>query len=85
MVRSVDGMKLLREKYSGYFIPYNLPELFQGCEKLANSLPWARQFSRTNPVFHKIQYDLAEYASSEWYGELWGVFHINTLTSGISV
>ncbi len=27
MERSLDG------KYSGDFIPYNLPELFQGCEK----------------------------------------------------
>ncbi len=30
---TVDGMKLRREKYSGDFIPYNLPELFQGCDK----------------------------------------------------
>ncbi len=36
MERSVDGMKLHREKYSGDFIPYNLPELFHGCEKLKN-------------------------------------------------
>jgi hypothetical protein len=34
MERSVDGMKLLREKYYEDFIPYNLPELFQGSEKL---------------------------------------------------
>jgi hypothetical protein len=34
MERSVDGMKLHTEKYSGDFIPYNLPQLFQGCEKL---------------------------------------------------
>jgi hypothetical protein len=30
----VDGMKLHREKYLGDFIPNNLPELFQGSEKL---------------------------------------------------
>ncbi len=34
MERSVERMKLHREKYSGDFIPYNQPELFQGCEKL---------------------------------------------------
>ncbi len=34
MERSVDGMKLHREKYSGDFIPYNSPELFQGSDKL---------------------------------------------------
>jgi hypothetical protein len=39
--RSVDGMKLYREKYSGDFIPYNLPELFQGSEKL-EKFTWAR-------------------------------------------
>ncbi len=33
MERSVDGMKLHGEKYSGDIIPYNLPELFQGFEK----------------------------------------------------
>jgi hypothetical protein len=32
--RSADGIKLHREKYNRDFIPYNLPELFQGCEKL---------------------------------------------------
>jgi hypothetical protein len=32
MERSVDGMKLHTEKYSGDFILLNLPELFQGCE-----------------------------------------------------
>jgi hypothetical protein len=31
---TVDGMKLHREKYSGDFIPHNLPEFFQGSEKL---------------------------------------------------
>jgi hypothetical protein len=31
--RSLDGMKLHREKYSGDFILYNLPELFQDSEK----------------------------------------------------
>jgi hypothetical protein len=30
----VDGMKVHKEKYSRDSIPYNLPELFQGCEKL---------------------------------------------------
>ncbi len=34
MERTVDGMKLHKEKYSRDFIPYNLPELFQGSEKL---------------------------------------------------
>jgi hypothetical protein len=34
MEQSVDGMKLQTETYSGNFIPLNLPELFQGCEKL---------------------------------------------------
>jgi hypothetical protein len=34
MEQSVAGMKLHREKYSGDFIPYNMPELFQSCEKL---------------------------------------------------
>ncbi len=37
MEQRVDEMKYegtYREKYSGDFIPYNLPELFQGCEKL---------------------------------------------------
>jgi hypothetical protein len=34
MERSVDGMKLHEEKYSGDCILYNLPELLQGCEKL---------------------------------------------------
>jgi hypothetical protein len=34
MERSVDGMKLHTEKYSGDFISENLPELFQGCENL---------------------------------------------------
>jgi hypothetical protein len=32
--RSVDGTKLHRGTHSGDFIPYNLPEFFQGCEKL---------------------------------------------------
>ncbi len=32
--RGVDWIKLQREKYSDDFIPYNLPDLFQGCEKL---------------------------------------------------
>jgi hypothetical protein len=41
MERSVDGMKLQREKCAVDFIPYNLPELFQGCEKL-NKCSWAR-------------------------------------------
>jgi hypothetical protein len=31
---AVNEMKLHREKYSGDVIPYNLPELFQGSEKL---------------------------------------------------
>jgi hypothetical protein len=31
---SVNGIKLHRVQYSGDFIPYNLPELFQGSEKL---------------------------------------------------
>jgi hypothetical protein len=39
--RSVDEMKLDREKYSGDFFPYNLPELFQGSEKL-EKFTWAR-------------------------------------------
>jgi hypothetical protein len=40
MGRSVDGLKLHRKKkYSGDFIPYNLPELFQGCEKLEKFTP----------------------------------------------
>ncbi len=34
-------MKLHREKYSGDFIPNNLTELFQGCEKL-ETFTWAR-------------------------------------------
>ncbi len=34
-------MKLHREKYSGDFIPYNLPEFFQGSEKL-EKITWAR-------------------------------------------
>ncbi len=34
IVRGVDGMKLQRETYSDDFIPYNLPKLFQGSEKL---------------------------------------------------
>jgi hypothetical protein len=46
MERSVNGMKLHREKYFGDFIPYNLTELFQGCEKLEKF---------TSPVFHKFQ------------------------------
>jgi hypothetical protein len=36
MERSVDRMKLHREKYSEDFIPYNLPALFQRCKKLGN-------------------------------------------------
>jgi hypothetical protein len=35
------GLKLHGEKYSGDFIPYNLPELFQGSEK-QEKLTWAR-------------------------------------------
>jgi hypothetical protein len=36
MEQSVDEILIgkYREKYSRDFIPYNLPELFQGCEKL---------------------------------------------------
>jgi hypothetical protein len=34
MDRSIDGMKLHTEKYSEDYIPCNLPESFQGCEKL---------------------------------------------------
>jgi hypothetical protein len=41
MERSVDGMKLHREKYSGDFIRYNLPELFKGREKL-EKFTWVR-------------------------------------------
>jgi hypothetical protein len=40
MERSVDWMKLHREKYSGDFFPYNLPVLFQGSEKL-EKFTWA--------------------------------------------
>ncbi len=32
--QNVDGMNSDREKYFGGFTPYNLPELFQVCEKL---------------------------------------------------
>jgi hypothetical protein len=42
MERSVDGKKLHRkklEKYSGDFIPYNVPQFFQGSEKL-EKLTW---------------------------------------------
>ncbi len=39
MEHSVAGMKLDRENYSGDFIPYNMPELFQSCENWKN-LPW---------------------------------------------
>jgi hypothetical protein len=41
MERSVDGMKSHRVNYSGEFIPFNLRELFQGCEKL-EKFTWAR-------------------------------------------
>jgi hypothetical protein len=34
MERSVGKMKCIERKYSGGFIPYNLTELFQGCEEL---------------------------------------------------
>jgi hypothetical protein len=60
-------MKLHTEKYSKDFIPHNLPELFQGCEKLEKSSTQIgcaydyttqtllkEQFSHTSPVLHKI-------------------------------
>jgi hypothetical protein len=49
MERSVDGMKLHREKYSGDFIPYNLPELFQGSEKL-------EKFTRLHNTYVKVYF-----------------------------
>jgi hypothetical protein len=50
MGRSVDGMKLQREKYSGDFIPNNLPELFQGCEKLEKLTPGVN-FATSSTLF----------------------------------
>jgi hypothetical protein len=47
MERSIDGMKLHREKYSGDFIPFYLPELFQGSEK-QEKFTW----TRTNVLQH---------------------------------
>ncbi len=40
MERNVDGMKLHMEKNSEDFIPYNLPELFQGSKEVAK-FSWA--------------------------------------------
>jgi hypothetical protein len=53
MERSVNGMKLHREKYSGDFIPYNLPELFQGREKL-EKLPGRELASSTTQSNHAL-------------------------------
>jgi hypothetical protein len=54
MERIVDGMKLhciLRR----FFIPYNLPGLFQGCEKLEKSpLPLRISFILLGPLQHDI-------------------------------
>ncbi len=43
------------------------------------------QFSRTNPIFHKICYDMVENASSEWSSKFLGLFYINMLPSNISI
>jgi hypothetical protein len=71
-------MKLHREKYPGDFIPYNLPELFQGCEKLEKyrGLELASSTIQTGDAIHnatlsfiyKIQCYFAKNASYEWSG-----------------
>ncbi len=50
MERIVDGMKLHREKYSGDFNLYNLPELFQGSGKL-EKFTWVQ--TQTHVVPHQ--------------------------------
>jgi hypothetical protein len=51
-------MKLHRETYSGDFIPYNLPELFQGCEKL-EKLPGRELTSSITQTNNALQYTYA--------------------------
>ncbi len=98
---SVDGMKLHWEKYSGDFIPYNLPELFQRCEtqKDASGLEFAFFATQTRSANHctmQTNLRIHSHIQSEcftkfskiwrkWSGKLSGVFHINTLTSNIIV
>ncbi len=63
MEQIVNGMKLLREQYPGDFIPYNLAELFRGCEKLEKST-----WTWTHDLYHRVH--------TEWQPLLSGVHPI---------
>jgi hypothetical protein len=54
------GIKLHREKYSDDFLPYNLPELFQGCEKLEKIAK-----ARTNVLSHAPMTKIAKHKATE--------------------
>ncbi len=71
MERSVDGMNLHREKYSGDFIPYNLPELFQGCEKLEKypGLELASSTKHSDGRCYPLRYAVIHLQNSELFCE----------------
>ncbi len=87
MERSVDGIKLHREKYSGDFIPYKLPELSKDVKNLKNfsRLELVSSIIQTRNAYHYTTLPYILRAIFTYNPKLSVVFNINTLTSNISV
>ncbi len=83
MERSVDGMTLHREKYSGDFIPYYSPELFQGCEKpKIFTRKWTRHLFHPDQKQNSWTYNFVEVSgpnldSSQTGGCIYNVYNTN--------